>query len=221
MKKTLLILAAALCSVATCQAAEKWLPGKISYYLWDSNNFWVFNDEKTFSYNESGQLISKCHDNYKTVYEYNANGRCISETDCELQGRDYVNISKYLYTYDEVVTDFVVNEESYHWYGGKWILDNSYGYEITRNAEGNVTKVESTGTGYDTSEECCTIAYGRDGKASEIKFTEDGGTMSYTISDIVWERTDGQILEFDIESENFYSGRNRIKSATVTMTGYG
>ncbi len=213
MKNALFILGAALCCAATCQAAEKWLPGKISYYSWDTNG-WAFSGDETFTYNESGQPATECHDGHKIVYEYDANGQCISEIDFELQGLDYVNNSKVLYTYDEVVTDFVVNEESYHWYNGKWVLDNSHGYKITRNADGNVTKVESIGN--DSDKEYYTISYGKDGKASEIKVSEDGGLISYTISDIIWERTDGQILEFDIESKSFYRGANRIKSATVT-----
>lgn len=129
-------------------------------------------------------------------------------------------------TYDDRLTSFITFNDQQNYQNKEWVPSNSYKQTITRNADGNITRMERAvyflGI-YDPTFHI-DIEYGDDGKATAITTEDlayDYPSQSYywkpgsSYKDIVWESTDGQIVSID----NLFDGANRIKSATATING--
>lgn len=130
--------------------------------------------------------------------------------------------SKQEYTYDTVVKNLLVCTLTYFYQeSGEWKLLSGEKTEITRNADGNITKiVDMWYSDYDNqgwvSSSMVEIGYGTDNKANSIKQTYLGDgepEVEAWFTDVVWERTDGKIVDFDTEESSFFMGENRLKSA--------
>lgn len=193
-------------------------------FAWDGVD-WELSETYSKEYDEAGRLVSEIVvDNYegfhiRTSYTYNANGMEISElVEVSEDGETYVNSEKTEREYDPIVTDVIIKNRPYIWIDGEWQPSgNNYNRNITRNADGNVTMVEIAvwfDGKYDPTERM-EITYGDDAKATTIKqsvLTYDGVNYEWedalTISNIVWDRTDGQIVNID----GIGIGANRVKS---------
>ena len=223
-------LAKSRAAIARAAAPQIWRAAKTTNYYWEITDYntnagqWQESGTVNYTYNINGQVTSAGSEYEKLVYEYDAEGRCISETQTSFDGQGFVPSGKTEYKYDTVVKNLVIDEENYYYQDGSWTLNQGYRTEITRNADGNVTKVvEKSYASYNEpaawkEETSVEIAYGADKKASSIKVSEfdyDTNKMetSAELVDIVWERTDGQIVFFDTDEADFFMGANRIKSA--------
>lgn len=205
-----------------------WTPQTIKTYLWDiSTDSWG-EDNATVerkTYNDKGQVVSRettsDYGSYRSVYEYYDNGVLKSEysEQKESGSTEWIKNSKTVYYYDSVVKDYELYYEEYTWENGTWVLSRTSDKDvIVRDAKGNVTSVDLGWSRYK-------ITYGADGKASKIVFeerTDEGGTPVWetelVLEDIVWDRTDGQLLDldgYDPDDGDLWAGANRIKSATV------
>ncbi len=192
-------------------------------FAWDGGD-WELEESYSKEYDDAGRLVTEIMVDYegfyhRTSYTYNADGMMTSElVEVSEDGETYVNSEKTEREYDPIVTDVIIKNRPYQWIDGEWQPSgNNYNRNITRNADGNVTEVEIAvwfDGKYDPTERM-EITYGDDAKASTIKqsvLTYDG--MSYmwedamTISNIVWDRTDGQIVDI----EGLGIGANRIKT---------
>lgn len=213
------------------RAGEIWRPGTIQEFYLDDNSEWIKAGETFMSYNDKGLVTQeKREDEWMeniANFEYDEYGNILARTEMytdKNSGR--VNGSKTEYIYDEVVKNFCIQEKSYNYEedGTWWESGYSTPIVITRNKAGNVTKVEFIS--YYNWGERITISYGSDGNASEILFEEiddhsdnEEWAIVCRYTDIVWDRTDGQILMKDgylDEMDDLLSGANRIKYAKVT-----
>jgi len=211
-------------------------PAGETVYYYDAGE-WVEDSRYTYEYDSKGNVTTEVlgyeTDKIKTVYGYDADGRKISEqTSYSSEDGPYENTEKKEYAYDPIVKDFIVENSYYSWADGQWNLDGSQGTtwikNVKRNADSKVTGVAvKTYFQNQYSDLSNTyIEYGADGKAKSWRYDElyyDGVTEAmeeyYTLSDLKWHETDGQIVARDIEE--LFVGNNRLTSATVTEPEYG
>lgn len=223
-------LAKSRAAVARAAAPQICRAAKTTNYYWEITDYdtnagqWQEGGTQNYTYNINGQVTSAGSEYEKIVYEYDAEGRCISETQTAFDGQGFVPSGKTEYKYDTVVKNLVTEEMNYYYQDGSWNQNTGRHTEITRNADGNITKVvEKSYYSYNESaawheESAVEIAYSADKKASAMTVSEfDYDTKKLEpvaeLVDIVWERTDGQIAIFDTDEADFYLGANRIKSA--------
>lgn len=201
-----------------------WRPAKVQEFWWGGTD-WQSANENAYTYFEDGKVKTASTPYGRTDYEYDDKGRLVKELQYETVDGDRLQ-STTVFTYDTVVEHLIVKTEFF----SEWGNDVS-GIEITRNEDGNITLVRhfrSNGAGSGSFEfdgNRLVIAYGADGKAATI--TEeyvDGDEVEVEtkLTNIVWENTDGQIYEVDVELEDaagdddgIFFGANRIKSADV------
>lgn len=237
--KNALLLALSLCSAAGMMAQkgddsaiEKFLPGTITEYDWRGTK-WNLSSASSVTYDADGRITSETTKYQKTVYAYDSNGMVISQTVYNIADNGTLTpAQKVEYTYDPIVTNFKTSVTSSYWTGGNWKTSDASRKVITRDEKGNITKIENQdleNSKFTDADEYCVIEYGADGTASTITCYEedyDSDTPSWEISlkltDIVWDRTDGQITDiYDSDDlQDFYQGANRIKSATIAQGDY-
>ncbi len=179
----------------------------------------VLTDETT-SY-EEGEIMGYTREvrTYTDGFPYYATRTVSSSED----GTEWENSQKVERTFDSRLTNVVTANRDYQWFNEEWtLMGNNYNREITRDANGNITNVTIAVLfqgAYDPTMKL-DIEYGEDGKAKTIR--ESALTYDFNawqegayLTDIVWDRTDGQI--YDIES--LFIGENRIKSCRVRVDG--
>ena len=183
---------------------------------------WGEPNTTIYTYNNAGQITSESDIYNKTEYEYDADGRCVRITRYYGIDGPVVPTEKTEFSYDTVVKNFVTEEKQYQYDDNKWELTNDYRTVITRNADNNITQIkeQSYSSYFETpswqDESLVEIGYGADKKANTIKLYdyEDSKPMPEAeLVDIVWDRTDGQIVDIDTDDAEFFLGANRIKSA--------
>lgn len=207
-----------------------WQPTVVKTYdWWDSENNWSTDySETTYKYDEKGRLVEEVDVWYKTVYTYNADGQVSEELRyTKNEENEYVLQGKEVYEYDTVVKDFEILRESYYRAEDGEDLVFSWGDKsvVTRDENGNVTKVEKYYRGNSEAEyvmdEYFTVEYDADSVASLMTLyyeDEDDDTkwnIETQLKDIVWQNTNGQILDMDddIDTDDYFIGANRVKSA--------
>lgn len=187
------------------------------------------------TYDSRGNVLSETETSdgeyTRTVNTWNSdNMRTSKIVSYSSDGESYTDNSKLLCSYDPKVKSLITESMEYYWQDEAWTLvsaGKTYKRIITRDASGNVTRMELQtyyNGAYETLYKTATT-YGSDGKAAAIRFeeldTDDGTTYEMmetgTLTGIVWQDTDGQIVSYE-ESELF-TGSNRIKSANVTFGG--
>lgn len=201
-----------------------------TYGWWREN--WTPEDTYSYTYDAAGnvtvELIKDAEGDYaRTVNEYDANGMIsFKETKTSSDGVNYDNNLKTEFEYDPILTDVITKRTEWMWMPDKsqnydWqLVGNNYKRIIARDEKGNITSVTIAvlydGI-YDPTQRL-TITYGDNGEAIEMAeqildyngkeyFWEDGAK----VTDIVWERTDGQL--YDIE--DIFGGANRVKSCRM------
>lgn len=221
-------LAKARKAVAAAAQPELWRAKTSDYYSWDIKDFetmtgrWVLIGSYEYTYNNAGQVLTEDRIFEKYEYEYDSEGRCIRQTEYADNDSTFVPYSKIEYTYDDVVRNLVTQEAWYNYDNATWTLMGGSRTNITRNADNNITRiVEQSYSSYDetpgwTDDNLTEIGYGDDKKANSIKVYEyeDGVPgINLELVDIVWERTDGQIVTLEMDEEEFFLGPNRISTA--------
>lgn len=201
----------------------KW--GKTKTYGWNGWR-WMPDDTYTYTYDKDGNIVVEdCKDaegDYtRTVSEYNGSGMVtFKETKVSSDGVNYSNYSKTETEYDPILTKVITKNSGWMWMADEWQkVTNNYERRITRDEDGNITSVVIAvlfNGVYDPTQRL-DIKYGEDGKAVELSeqiLNFDYSSYEYfweqgtRITDIVWDRTDGQI--YDIE--DLFMGNNRLKS---------
>ena len=189
---------------------------------WRDN--WMPEDTYSYTYDTAGNIIVelvKDEAGYysRTVSEYNDNGMVtFKETKTSSDGVNYENNMKTELEYDHILTDVITKRTEWIWLDDEWQLKgNNYKRVFNRNDKGDVESVviEVLYEGeYDPTQRLL-ITYGENGEAVEMAeeildyngkefFWEEGAK----VTDIVWERTDGQLYNI----EEIFSGNNRVKS---------
>lgn len=197
---------------------------KVQTYGWDGNS-WVEDVIYDYTFDAAGNVTVELSqdaegDFLRTVREYDDNGKVtFEETKTSPDGIDYSNYSKAEMEYDPILTDVITRKDQLAWIAGDWRPGDCYKRIIDRDEKGNITEVVIAvlfNGIYDPTQRT-TVTYGADGKATEISMSVlnyDYGKGEYfweqgpRFTDIVWDRTDGQIHDI----EDIFIGENRIKS---------
>ncbi|MDE7351083.1 MAG: hypothetical protein K2N25_08450, partial [Muribaculaceae bacterium] len=205
------------------ELARKMKPGTTKTFGWDDGK-WMPEDVYTYVYDAEGNVTvenaSEVGGGYtRTVSEYDSNNKVIfRESKISSDGVNFENNKKSEFEYDPILTNVITSRSEWLW-DGEWLqISNNYKRIITRDEEGRITSVVIAvlfNGIYDPTQKL-DITYGEDGKATTIdeqilgyngkEYYWEQGTK---ISDIVWERTDGQIYD----PEDLFIGNNRIGSA--------
>ncbi len=212
------------------EMAAKFKPTVTKTYGWTGKK-WALDGTITYTYDASGLPLSEMSvdaegDQANTTYVYNENGKVtFKESKVSSNGVDFENYKKTEFEYDPILTNVITRRTEWLWMdlgkGKDWqLVGNNYKRTITRDEAGNITKVviavlfEDI---YDPTQRL-TVTYGEDGTAttvSEELLNYNYATQEYfweqgmLITDIQWEKTDGQIYD----AEDLFLGNNRIKSA--------
>lgn len=238
MKKTLLLSALALTGLAIPATAKDsalfFKPQTVSYqyYMPHSSTWGDMNVEK-YTYNADGSVNTLEETGQKTLYTYNSDGNVAKVEVLNVYNGANKPVTTTEYEYDPVIKDFVVAETEYFYQGNPEPLSTTgNGTEITRNSDGNITKVRTYNISngnkvYD--DEQMTVTYGSDNRATTVTIEKISNKNGKPVSeieeqwtDIVWNTTDGQILSMDcddIDSDMYFSS-NRVASATVTSEDF-
>ncbi len=100
---------------------------------------WILNSDRHFTYNAAGNPTSYTTEYELCEYTYDSEGRCIGMTTYDKSANK--PYSKQEYTYDTVVKNLLVCTLTYFYQeSGEWKLLSGEKTEITRNADGNITK---------------------------------------------------------------------------------
>ena len=217
------------------EAMPLWRAQTQTGYWWNGDD-WELSETYEISYDDKGYKKEQTvfdGEGYasRESYTWNENGMLatrLGEVDEEGTG-EFVESSRLKREYDSRLVSFITFNDQEAFYGDSWVPSNSYKQTITRDASGNVTLMERAvyfqGI-YDPVFRLA-ITYGEDGKASIIEASNlmyDYDSQDYywevsdRYSDIVWEETDGQIVDIE-DMEDLFLGSNRIKSATVEVEG--
>lgn len=207
------------------QAPSIWCPQHEEVSVWMDE--WVLSESDDIVYTKDGleaiRLIFDVEDEHwtRTSNSYDDNGmatyKLIESSD---DGETFTDYTKTEIEYDSRITDYITSNKAWLWISGWQQIGNNYIRTITRDSAGNITGVETAVLFQGVFDPTIrvSIEYGDDGKATSITQSDlvyDYNTDSYSwevskvMSDIVWDRTDGQITD----TENLTSGNNRILSA--------
>ncbi len=216
------------------EAAAKWCALTQKAFGWDGEE-WQLEETYAMTYDQVGNVLEQevtDYDGYinREVNTWNDNNLLATRisTVAESADADFENYGKLSRSYDDKVPTFITVNEQYRWDGDQWEASNYYTQTVTRDAAGNVTAMERAVyfQGVLDPTYRLTVTYGADGKAETIKdsnlqYDYSSGEYEWVdaslVSDIVWETTDGQILD----AEDLFAGANRVKSATVTDLEFG
>ena len=208
------------------------LPTQEEEWIYEDGEFVKYGDYY-YSYDKVGNITRNVYEDetaaVATDYTYNENNKKITilETYSE-SGKPYENSSKRLIEYDNIVTDVITESQSYTWSENDWLLvsdGHTYKRVITRNEKGNVENVEIYTYFMEEYhlQMRSTIKYNNDGLAEEFIYEEltysaTGDLVMnevYRLKDLVWYRTDGQILVLDDYTLFFTEGNNRLRKASL------
>ncbi|MDE7408736.1 MAG: hypothetical protein K2N09_01805 [Muribaculaceae bacterium] len=201
----------------------KW--SKAKTFGWDGEE-WIPEENIQYSYDTSGNIILETSEDADGIFTrvetgYDANGMRVSElSKISADGVNFENDKKVEIGYDPILTNVITRHYEWLW-DGEWIQNgNNYERRITRDGAGNVTEtvIAVLYDGIFDPTQRLKVTYGADGKATEIAeeiLDYDGKEFFWVagdkITDIVWDTTDGQIVDMD----NIFAGSNRIKSGQM------
>lgn len=212
--------------MAAAPSDIKFKAGKETVYAWDGD-VWVLDGMYSMKFDGKGQVVEEVIENYdgtfnRTLFTYDADGMVtLRVVQSSYDGENFDNYSKTEREYDPIVKNLIVKNREYYWDGSEWVLSgNNYDRNVTRNDAGNVTQVEIAVLfqGVFDPTNRLYVTYNAEGKACTIResvLNYDGREFYWeddaTVDNIVWDRTDGQIVDL----ENLGSGENRVKSADI------
>lgn len=214
-------------ALKAAEAAQLWCATTQKAYGWNGEE-WELDETYDIQYDGNGQPVVRDITDFsgfitRETMTYNDNGMLSTRLTEEAESADdpFVESGKLSREYDTRVVNFITVNDQQMKYGDSWQPSNAYTQTVTRNEDGNVVLMERAvwfqGV-YDPTYRLM-IEYGEDGKASRIEESNlvyDYDTDDFVwqsgqvITDIVWDRTDGQILSID----DICFGSNRISSFT-------
>lgn len=213
-------------------AATLWCAQTQRAFGWDGNK-WQLDEVYSFGYNSQGRIMTQSVTDSdgsitRETNQWDANGMLTARRTeyARSASASFTQTKRLTRKYDDRLTSFITLNDQQIKQNNSWVPSNSYTQTITRNEDGNITLMERAvwfqGI-YDPIYRLH-VVYGPEGEATEIKTEDlqyDGLKQEYywkpgsSYKDIVWDRTDGQIVGID----NLYDGANRIASATAIIGG--
>ncbi|WP_455587774.1 T9SS type A sorting domain-containing protein [Bacteroides sp.] len=197
-----------------------WYEDNITQYTYDKRGNVTYFEREAVE-EEEGEKLSR------TFMKYDANNNLIERIEQYEIGGEMVNHQKTEFEYDNIVTNFVTRRTTYDWdeVHSDWGKTYEHLKLITRDKNNNITQIlvkllNYDGVSYIDRERTDIIYDETTGKAKTwINSADDyGDGMQEGIKydNIVWENTNGQIVE---TNEQFVLGNNRIKEAKVSKGG--
>lgn len=201
---------------------------------------WSLENSTSFTYDDQGRITQAESEDggtiYRTTYTYDAWGNqtcALDETSAD-GGNTWVIYEKKENTYDEVVHSFQLDNLRYSAIDGKLELTYGHRRNVERNSAGSVTKVELSlfsrgmtdpdGNPAFEPMKYSTCSYADN--APDVPVAWSFNELTYNditqelkwlestrFSNIVWNRTDGQMLSFD--EIDYKTGANRIASCEI------
>lgn len=209
-----------------------WCAGSREVFYWEDG--WMSIEQYTDTYTATGLVeIEECTDLMdgtmsRETNTYNTNGMLSrrltqfgEEGSSELENSQLVERD-----YDSRLTDVITKNDNWFWVDGEWTqIGNNYRRIIERDDAGNITSVAIAtlyNGEFDPSQRLV-VTYGDNGEATslveEVLTYDDAGQLVWEVAEsmtnIVWENTDGQIYDMD----KLFEGTNRLKSATMMIEG--
>lgn len=188
-----------------------------------------------YTYDERGNVLSIESEDLegepgesrnKTLTKYDAHNNIIERVKQVEKEGELVNEEKTEFEYDDIVTDFVIRKTTYEWddVNNDWKRNYEHQKQITRDAKNNITQILIKVLNYDgvtfADHDRTDIAYDEaTGKAKTwtiYTIYDDGPAESLRFDNIIWENTNGQIVE---SNDQFVLGNNRIKEAKLFREG--
>lgn len=215
-------LVAANRKAAQINSATSYKPGTVTQQKFDYNTqTWDDPSFESFTYNSDGSIATNTNEAFKIIYTYNED-KNVSKI--EVYYKDSNSLLQSLeFEYDSIVKDYVVRQTTTSYYDGDPITEG-YGVKITRNDDGNIIELQDYGFYQDLTDfysDKIEIEYGADKKAIKVSYIEYLDGVPEIIEEwtnIVWERTDGQILSMEMDDPNadMYFSNNRVASADIS-----
>lgn len=226
---------APLLRAAKATATPVWKVSHDKQYNYDdAEGTWELEADNYYTYDDNGYITAQIEDTgsekEKTETVYDANGNAIAQViSTSEDGTDYAPSSKKSCSYDEK-TGIVTGDETWTLTDDTWAQeDGSYKIAITRNADGNVTKVVKTEYNADslkwikTDEVTYTYTAGSTGPTGCTYSGIDEDTNEYGVIDVftnmVWEKCDGQLVDEQSLAATWFLGNNLLKSASLVESG--
>ncbi|MDE6557399.1 MAG: hypothetical protein K2K55_10635 [Duncaniella sp.] len=222
-------------SVTATNCKKEWKQGREQRFDWVSNNWFMISDEVITYDQESGWIteVTGIIDRYRISYNPSGTMSAVYiEYPSDSNQTEWLTESIITFKYDEIVPDFLVELLLYEAIEENGEMEVVYGEreKITRNDDGNIISIEEMYFFNDPAfpdwipgEYKTSITYGDDKKAKTITtyILNDFGqwVQESVLTDIVWDWTDGQIVETHLSDSAFYMrNTNRIKSASVLIS---
>lgn len=226
-------------AVVNAESAANMKPQHEEEWIYEEE--WIKSGDYYYSHDKRGNIVKNTYsDEYgstMTEYAYDEYNNVVSQIESYSEGEDpFENSSKRILVYDPIVKNVIIDSQSYMWNETDWLLysdGHTYKRVITRNDNGNITNVEVYSYFIDEYhlQHRSTITYNSENVAETWKYEELGYTSTgdltmneiYTLTDMQWHVTDGQILALNDLTDFFTSDNNKLKKATVyskgTLTG--
>lgn len=198
---------------------------------------WFKSGDYYYTHDTNGNVLKNTYvdeiSSTETTFTYNENNNVVSQIELYSEdGEPFENSSKRTMEYDPIATNTITNSQSYSWDGTDWLLvsdGHTFKRVITRNDAGNIIGVEVYS--YFMNEyhlqHRSTITYNSENVAETWKYEELGYTSTgdlvmnevYTLIDMKWQKTDGQIMTLNELSDFFTGSSNQLAEATATYAG--
>ncbi len=207
-------MAVAASTALSLAASPVWRAQKQSVYEPSADgNALIFSFDAYYVYNPEGQPIETTTIDFdgvkqRTLTTY-TDGRPTRELTEQLDGDEWKRVKLRERTYDSRTGIITSNVEKYY-IDGKEMPGNCYRRLIRRDDAGNVSEVTIAVLfqgRYDATQKI--TVQPNSISVSELEYATSSWRTTVEYTDIVWDRTDGQIVSID----DLFTGANRIASA--------
>lgn len=217
-------------------------PGILTEYrrdFWSDEVAWEERGKTTFSYDTLGNkskettVYSFSEDTTTSVYTYDKYNQVLTSETTRITTYNEETTTQLFrteYTWDPIVHDFCTSVKDYYFEDDTWKISfDSWTNTVTRNKEGNVVEVVNSRYLSYLDDEMqpntkTAWTYDSDGEANTLccyNYDVDSnswiGVPDMMLNDIKWNRTNGQLLSYDIS--DYLEGKNRIASANYYENG--
>lgn len=223
-------VAARKSAVRKAAAQSLWMPVTEKLYNYEEGE-WIEVSTYTNTYDNAGNLLQLDETDTEGAVSrtvYTTDGDTETETVAVSEdGTTFTNSSKVTKTYDTVLSELIVNYAAYYWdeTAGDWAqTGNSYQRNLTRDADGNLTRcaVATPYMGEMDEIQRFTTTFSTDTKqataytAEELGYNDDYTALEWQTSmqleNMTWKETNGQLAG---EYSDFRSYGNYLASADV------
>ena len=210
--------------------AVTYLPAKQTEYTYEDE--WEETGTYANTYDNAGRIARTDYESEGTISRtdntWTPTGMLTEElmTTSSDGGETFVNSSRRVQLYDDVVPSLVISKDKYYWDDVRnyWVLGDAFRRDITRDADNNITKLVLS-TPYDgefdpimrytstidpQTKQVATFSY------EELKSNDDNTGFVWEeqehLTNLKWKQTNGQLFD---THDTWYAGGNYLLSADI------